>query len=52
MESGQTELVSEMTNLYMVDAKDVVMQADNIHISATGAEWVGTDAYNQLKMII
>jgi len=52
MESGQTELVSEMVNLYMVDAKDVVMQADNIHINADGAEWVGTDAYDQLKLII
>jgi hypothetical protein len=52
LESGQTELVSEMTNLYMVDAKDVVMQPDNIHINADGAEWVGTDAYNQLKLII
>ena len=52
MESGQTELVSEMVNLYMVDAKDVVMQVDNIHINADGAEWVGTDAYDQLKLII
>lgn len=51
-ETGQIELLSEMTNLYMVDAKDVVMQPDNIHINAAGAEWVGTNAYDQLKTII
>jgi len=49
LEAGQIELLSEMDNLFMVDAKDAIMQIDNIHINSDSAEWIGEDAYNQLK---
>lgn len=45
----QTELLSELSNMYMVDAKDVNMLVDNIHVDAAGCEWIGTENFNTIK---
>lgn len=45
----QNELLVELSNMYMVDAKDVNMLVDGLHVDAAGCEWIGNENFNIIK---
>ena len=52
METGQLELLNEMSNLYLVDSRYLTMQPDLLHFDADSTTWYGTEVYNVLKDVI
>ena len=52
MEAGQLELLTEMTNLYLVDSRYLTMQPDNLHFDDVSTAWYGSEVFNVLKNVI